>query len=129
MSVNPLSILLAIGLAACGGGPKKVVVYGSEKDLRFTAVASEGASPACVDKVSVTAVTPEEAEPYWQIVSTHPANCVSTVRYGTATDNFAETAPAVSLAVNVVYRVRVSGAGFSEVRDFRLNSERMVMGN
>ena len=126
MGYNLISVLFAIGLTACSGGPKRIDVSGTAKDLRFTAVAPEGGSPACVEKVSVAPITPEEAEPYWQVVSTDPTKCISTVRYGMPTDDFAESSPAVSLTAEVVYRVRVSGAGFSEVRDFRITADKVI---
>jgi len=129
MRYNLHSVLLAIGLAACSGAPIKINVSGAKNDIRFSAAASKGASLACVNKLSVTPVTPDEAEPHWQVVSTDPTKCISTVRYGTPTGDFAENAPAASLVANVIYRVRLSGAGFSEVRDFRLTPEGAVIAN
>ena len=129
MGYNLISVLFAIGLTACSGGPKRIDVSGTTKDLRFTAVAPGGGSPACGEKVSVAPITPEEAEPYWQVVSTDPTKCISTVRYGMPTGDFAESSPAVSLTAEVVYRVRVSGAGFSEVRDFRITADKVINQN
>lgn len=98
-------------------------VSGAPGDLRFTAVAPELTGRACADKLSVTPVEPDDAEPTWQVVATDPAKCVVTLRYGEPTADFAQTAPATPLRSDVAYRVRVSGTGFSAVRDFRLTPQ------
>ena len=114
-------LVLAAALAACQQGTR-VEVSGTAKDVRFAAVKKNGGEYRCADKVSVTPVSPEDAAPNWQIVAVDPNKCIREVRYGRDSADFSEQVPPVPLKNMVPYRVRISGAGFSAVRDFRLTT-------
>lgn len=115
----PLPIVVAATLAACGQGPTRVDVSGGPGKVHFTATAPEGGDRACIDTLSVTPVEAEDAAPFWQVSAIDPARCVSSLLYGEPTRDFAQTTPALPLREDVTYRVRLSGAGFSAVQDFR----------
>ncbi|OWK30494.1 hypothetical protein [Sphingomonas mucosissima] len=116
-------IALAVLLVACVQGPERVDVSGTPGDLRFVAVAADGADQVCADALSVTAVVPEDADPLWQVSSLGTGKCFHSLRYGELTADITQKAPATPLRSDMTYRVRISGPGFSAVRDFRLTPQ------
>ncbi|WP_334656778.1 hypothetical protein [Sphingomonas panaciterrae] len=124
---NAWPIALVATLAACGQQPTRIDVSGTPEAVRFTATAPDGADPACIDRLSVTPVETDGAAPVWQVTAASPARCVTALRYGEPTDAFTPAAPAAPLRVATWYRVRLSGAGFSVVRDFRLTPQGLAV--
>ena len=112
----------ALLLAGCKQGAA-VDISGSAGNLRFAAVSQNGANSLCADKLSVTPTAREDAEPVWQITAADPAKCTVALRYGQPTADFAEQVRATPLRPGAVYRVRISGAGFSAVQDFHLTDQ------
>lgn len=102
-----------------------VTVTGSANDLRFLVTDGTGRA-GCADSVSVEPVTPDDVAPLWQVTAVNPASCMSTLRYGATTDRFAEQVRAKPLRSGTAYRVRVSGAGFFAVQDFRVLANGIV---
>lgn len=127
MVFSRTALVSALVLAACGQGPSRVEVTGGAQDVRFTVVAAEGGGQSCVDRLSVTPLKPEGADPVWQVTAVDPNQCMATLRYGVPTGRFAQAATAIPLRAGAVYRVRASGAGFSAVRDFRVTPEHVVL--
>jgi len=117
--IAPCAAMLA--LVACGSGPKHVDVAGTADDLRFTVVADAGGESACANALSVGPVEPEDAEPVWQVSSLGSDACLGTLRYGAVADGISQVVGPAPLRPGVPYRVRMSGAGFSEVRDFTVS--------
>lgn len=120
-------LVLVVGLAACGQGAVQVEVSGTAQDVRFAAIDAKGGGEACVERLSVTPSEPEAADPVWQVTAVDPTRCIATLHYGEPTDRFAQVRPATPLRRGVSYRVRVSGAGFSIVRDFRITPNAVIM--
>lgn len=110
----------ALLLSGCEGGGR-VMVTGTANDLRFSISDGKG-RPGCADSVSVVPASPDDAAPLWQITAVNPALCIATLRYGSATDRFAEQLRAAPLRPGTLYRVRVSGAGFLAVQDFQITT-------
>ncbi len=128
MAFSRTALVLAVALAACGQGRVRVDASGTAQDMRFT-VQTAKKDDACVDRLSVTPLKPENADPVWQVTAVDPSRCSATLRYGDQTDHFAEVAPAKPIRPGISYRVRASGAGFNVVRDFHVAPGGVVVQN
>ena len=122
MACKLFPIAVALALAACGAGPERIDVSGTPGDLRFTVIPAEDGSRSCVKDLSVTPVIPEDADPTWQVSTVDPDKCLHMFRYGELTADLAQRVAATPLRPGVKYRVRMSGGGFSLVRDFHLTA-------
>ncbi len=114
-------LFLTLALSACGVGAERVEVRGSARDLHFAAIAAKGQEPVCIKTASVSRAEPEDAQPVWQVTALHNDKCVSAIDYGREKAELAQEAPARTLRPNVLYRVRMSGGGFSLTRDFSIS--------
>ena len=122
--MTPYTVLTtsALLLAGCKQGGA-VDISGTAGNLRFAAISQEGARPLCADKLSITPAARQDADPVWQITAADPAKCTVALRYGQPTADFAEQVRVTPLRPGIVYRVRISGAGFSAVQDFHLTDQ------
>ncbi len=118
----PAITAMALLVGACGVEGGRLDVTGKADDLRFALVGENGAKP-CIDRFTVAPVADPDGPPAWRVVAADPMTCTTGLRYGEPGKAFGQEAGPAPLRPGVLYRARVSGAGFSVVRDFSVTAE------